>query len=141
MADKCIYITKTIHKSKYVPPPQGLNIGEKLLWKYDEARYFVFFPWAIFNIKKTLEWSPWNKSKNIKSFWYNKIEESVMFDVIKYVYYAIFLDIYFPTSPPILPVYTYFYDVTHDTFQRFQQCHQQEEKPTEFGFLLHIHKS
>ena len=24
--------------------PQGLEIGEDLLWKYDESRYFVFFP-------------------------------------------------------------------------------------------------
>ena len=23
-------------------PPLGLEIGEKLLWKYDETRYFVF---------------------------------------------------------------------------------------------------
>ena len=27
--------------------PQGkeTQIGEKLLWKYDEARYLIFFPW------------------------------------------------------------------------------------------------
>ena len=25
--------------------PQGLEIGEKLLWKNAKTRYFVFFPW------------------------------------------------------------------------------------------------
>ena len=25
---------------------QWLEIGEKLMWKYDETRYFVFFPWS-----------------------------------------------------------------------------------------------
>ena len=31
--------------------PQGLEIGEELLWKYDETHFFVFFPWSqIFNI-------------------------------------------------------------------------------------------
>ena len=27
--------------------PQGLEIGEKQLWKYDETRYFVFFSCEI----------------------------------------------------------------------------------------------
>ena len=27
-------------------PPLGLEIGEKLLWKYDKTLYFVFFQWS-----------------------------------------------------------------------------------------------
>ena len=30
--------------------PQGLGIGEKLLWKYEETRNLVFFQWSeLFN--------------------------------------------------------------------------------------------
>ena len=32
--------------SRRKSPPWGLEIGEKLLWKYDLTRYFVFFPWS-----------------------------------------------------------------------------------------------
>ena len=43
--------------------------------------------------------------------------ESVMCDVIKISLLSIFLGVPFPTSPFILSFYTYFYDVTHDSFR------------------------
>ena len=34
-------------------PPQVLEIGKKLRWKYYETRYIVFFAWSqVFNTKK-----------------------------------------------------------------------------------------
>ena len=34
--------------------PQGLEIGEKLLWKYEETRNCGFFPWPEFSLNKIL---------------------------------------------------------------------------------------
>ena len=34
--------------------PQGLEIGEKLRWKYDQTSYFDFFPWSLFSYAKIL---------------------------------------------------------------------------------------
>ena len=45
--------------------------------------------------------------------------ESVMSDVIKIRLIHLFLEVSFPTSPFIPQFQTYFFDVTHDTFQRF----------------------
>ena len=55
----------------------------------------------------------------------NEALKSVMCDVIKIrikggIIY-LFLRVSFPSSPFISPFKTYFYDVTHDTFQRLQK--------------------
>ena len=48
-----------------------------------------------------------------------KDKNCVMCDVIK-ILKILFLGVSFSTSPLIAPFKTYFYDVTHDTFKRFE---------------------
>ena len=54
------------------PPPQELEIGEKLLQKYNETHYFVFFTVFLYNAFKVI--------LKIKSLLFEKREEKLHVD-------------------------------------------------------------
>ena len=68
--------------------PQGLEKGEKLLWKYDETHYVVFFPWSIMIFKKAkkklLNIKKFESAAKIWSQWTDKLlnlQETSSFDI------------------------------------------------------------